>query len=224
MLWLGYDRVTFTEVAKDRATLRRIAKQRGYRVHAPKGTDTAVAVKKTLIKGGWRTGMVPVIKRTGLQLGSTRPFGPKGIAWVSFETADLGRIAVSAAHYLTGGRAPGKQSIHGKLNHYLLNLQLARAIGAWARAQGRGKNLAFYQGDQNIYDRLADTFFGEPLVTSWDELEKWPGTGHGNIDVIARYKRDGRVTAVQARAYNDTKVPLHSDHFLIDTVYRVEHL
>lgn len=222
VLWLGYDWVTFTEIAKDRAALRRIAKQRGYRVHAPGRTDTAIAIKKSIIKGGWRTGMIPVITKTGKQLGSTRPFGPKGLAWVSFKHKATGRrIAVSASHYLTGGRVPGKRSIHGRVNHYLLNLQIARTIGAWARTHGKGRRLAFYQGDQNIVDRVADTFFGQPLISCWDELEKWPNTGHGNIDVIARYKRDTKVKVILARAHNDTQVPLHSDHFLIDAVYRI---
>lgn len=221
VLSVKYAWVTFTEVSEHRTELRRAARAHGYRVYAPRGTDGAVAVRRDLVVGGWRQGMVPVITETGRQMGSTRPFGPKGVAWVSFQTRDLGRISVSTAHYLTGGRRPGPQSMHGRVDHYRLNRRLARAIGKWARTHGAGRALAFYGGDQNIVDQHADTFFGGPLVSAWDEVEKWPGTGHGNIDVIARHKADGRVSAVAARSHPDARRYMHSDHYLIDATYSI---
>lgn len=190
----------------------------GYRVYVPGGSDGWVAVKRKIITGSWRTGFKPVIPSSG-KTGSTKKHGPKGVVQVSFETAFAPHVGVATSHYLTGGRRPGPASVWGDSDHYAWNKALAGEIGAWAREAGRGSGLAFYGGDQNMIDRDTDTFFGQPLTSAWDECEKYANTGHGNIDVIASYDRDGRVEAQSVRRYTDDQMFLHSDHLLVQAKY-----
>lgn len=211
-----------------------IGKETGYHVFVPseqKGagsaTDCWVAVDSSRIKSGtWKTGYEPVIpgskalyKEAGINAELPR-WGPKGVVWVSFENEDIGETSVGAAHYLTKGRTPKNQPIKG-IDHYEWNRKLAVAIGDWARKHGKGKALAFYGGDQNINDRTDDTFFGQPLTSAWDELNRYENTGHGVIDVIASYDADGRVEAKAVRALDDKEFFQHSDHFVVEAEYRV---
>lgn len=221
----GYDVVTVTEIGSDRRAFRRLAKEHGYRAHTAVGSDGGVAIKRALIVGGWRNGIVRVIRQSGRALGSTRPFGPKGIVWAGAELVDVGSVDVGTVHYLTGGRVPGKRSQHGKVNHYLLNVLYASKIGAWGRQHGQGKRLAFITGDFNIPDRLFDVFLGRAdFTTCWDEIHAWPNTGHGNIDAIASRDADARVECIAARAYTDKQLHFGSDHFLIEATYRIRKL
>lgn len=225
LLGLGYHVVTVTEIASDRAAFRRLAKEHGYRSFSTAGSDGGVAIKKDIIESGWHHGIVRVIRKTGKALGSTRPFGPKGIVWAGAVLKELGRTDIGTVHYLTGGRVPGKRSQHGKVNHYLLNVLYATKIGMWGRAHGKGKRLAFMTGDFNIPDRTFDVFLGRAdFTTCWDELKKWPNTGHGNIDAIASYNLDKRVECIHARAYTDRQMHFGSDHFLVEATYRVKKL
>lgn len=184
--------------------LRAVAPDAGYRLHIPKLGDAWIAVREDLIDGGWDTGYIPVIP------GKAGAYAAKGVAHASWVNDDIGPIAVGAVHYLTKGRTP-------KDPNYDENVALARAIGEWVTEAGRGKGLAFYGGDQNIPDNLYDTFLGQAkLTTLWDELKKWSGTGHGNIDVVATYDKDGRVEGLYIRALSDQGFFLHTDHFLVE--------
>jgi hypothetical protein len=99
---------------------------------------------------------------------------------------------------------------------------LAQAIGALAEEKGAGNALVFYGGDQNIVDRTYDTFLGQADLTScWDELQRWENTGHGNIDVIASYDRDGRVRCLKATVLDDTEFPLFTDHWYVEAIYGI---
>lgn len=216
--------------------LIRIAREHGYRPWVPQHQGKGIsqhsgswlAVRKDLIDGDWKRGYRNVIPGSNqledeMDLGGKR-WGPRGLAHVSFDTtvAGLGSVSVGTAHYLTGGRDPQSP-------FWDLNKQLAREIGDWAREEGKGRNLCFYQGDQNMLDnrnneRQGDTFFDEPLTSSWDELKKWENTGHGTIDVIASYNRDGRVSALRTNALNDREFRLNTDHFLVEATFKVEPL
>lgn len=219
--------------------LASIGKAAGYRVWVPsnmkKGslgggwaTDSWVAVDADRIKkGSWDTGYEPAIpgskelyKRAGVDAEYPK-WGPKGVVWASFENADIGRVGVAAAHYLTKGRSPKGQPIQG-VDHYEWNKVLAAEIGDWGREHGKGSRLAFYGGDQNILDRTDDTFFGQPFTSAWDELHKWENTGHGGIDVIASWDEDGRVKALRVRALDDKEFFQHSDHFVVEAEFRVD--
>lgn len=184
------------------------ALRQGYKYF--QGGDTWIAVAKSLVAGGWDTHHTPVIAANE---GATK-HSKKGLTTVSFDTEELGRIHVGCGHYLTKGAKPGDPN-------FALNRKYADAIGKWAREAGQGSDIVLYTGDQNISDRLEDTFFGWPLTSIQDELERWPGTGHGPIDVIATYDPDLRVSADSLKVLADAQLPLHTDHFLLKGVVKV---
>lgn len=223
----NYDWITGTEAGEGAGPLGdhlyRAAKRHGYKFHLPRQNDSWIAVNKDMIDSDYHRHYRPVIP-SSRELGSSKAFGPKGVASVEFNNNKIGEVNIAASHYLPGGNVIGRQSIHGGVNHYEWNRQLAREIGLFARKAGRGKALAFYGGDQNIVDKFNDTFFGYPLISCWDELNKYPNTGHGNIDLIAKFSRDGRTTCRGARVYRDKQLKLFTDHFLVEAVYRVRNL
>ncbi len=189
--------------------IRKHAARNGYRVWHHKRQDAWIAVSKDIINGDWKTFFRLIIK------GRAKQYGAKGINAVAFNNRHIGVINIIATHYLTKGAVPGDPRYSG-------NEKLSTDINKYAKEVGRGPALVFYGGDQNMRDATLDTFFGGVLISSWDELKKWPNTGHGNIDVIARSKKDSRVKAVYARAFTDKKFFLHTDHFLIETGYLVK--
>lgn len=200
----------------------------GYKVWVPQlqprskpgwATDSWVAVRREIVvPKTFRKGWIPVIEgsnhiyeQQGLSPNGRPRWGPKGLVHVSFDCEKdgqrIGEINVAAAHYLVR-----------KAKQEPLNRKLAEAAGAWARDVGKGRALAFYGGDQNLPDDRVDTFFGAPLTSLWDELNKHPktGTGLGNIDLIASYDKDGRVTGKYCRALSGKRFFLNTDHFLVE--------
>ena len=215
--------------------LIRVGREAGYRMWVPEAqgkgiarhTDCWIGVRKDLIVGDWERGYDQVIPGSGqledeMDLDGKR-WGPKGLVRVGFDSLpEIGRVNVGAAHYLTDARFPTSK-------YWDLNKKLAERISEWAREVGKGKNLAFYGGDQNMADQRnnqpqGDTFFGGPLTSISDELKKWKNTGHGPIDLIASYDADGRVKGVRWNVLNDKKFFLHTDHFLCEAVYTVDPL
>lgn len=222
--------------------LVRVAREHNYRPWVPseqaegngRATDTWVAVREDLISGGWEQGYIPVIpgssalyRENGHDPDSNPRWGPKGVVHVGFDSDVFGsRVSVASSHYLTGGRSPSAGPVKG-VDHWEWNETLARAIGDWFREAGRGRNLAFYGGDQNMSDKKndapqGDTFFGANVTSVQDELKKWEGTGHGPIDVIATYNKDGRVSALKVTVLDDKEFHLHTDHFLVEALVNVE--
>ncbi len=220
--------------------LIRIGREHGYRVwvpeHQAKGvaarTDCWIAVREDLIKGNWKRGYRHALDgsaqmdREGLptpEHGGKDRWAPKGVTFVSFDSLpQIGPVSIGAAHYLTDARRPSSP-------FWEFNERIAKEIGEWAREAGKGKALVFYGGDQNMADNRnnepqGDTFFGEPMTSTWDELRHWENTGHGNIDVIATYNRDGRVKALDTVALDDREFPLNTDHFFVEATLRVEEL
>lgn len=78
--------------------------------------------------------------------------------------------------------------------------------------------------DDRNNEPQGDTFFGQPLTSAWDELNRHESTGHGNIDVIASYNKDGRVKALDIVALDDKEFFLHTDHFLVEATFQVDPL
>lgn len=209
----GRDILTGTEAGGQKSKplpdiLRAAGKKHGYRVHIARGDW--IAVSKDLVTDGWNEGFIPVIDSSE----GAGKHTDRGVVWAAFNTEELGRIHVAAGHYLTKGRRKGDPN-------YELNRRFAAALGDWARKVGKGPDLAFYGGDQNIVDRDNDTFHGEPLTSLWDEVGRYENTGHGNIDVIASYDRDGRVVGRSIRALDDSELHLHTDHFLVQGAFDV---
>lgn len=219
----GYDLLGGTEAGaganNTTAELKRNAKANGYGIHFGHGDWVA-----------WRKDLGKVISKGYVKVleshnaaGDPNPgnYAPKGIPWVKLDVAGgVGVVTFGASHFLTRGRRPG-ETLPGPLNHFTLNEKLAKAVGAWARRHGKGDALVLWAADTNRVDRDTDVLSGAPLTTAWDELETWPNTGHGNIDVIASYDGDGRVEAVGARSLPDAKVPLHTDHYLTEAEFDV---
>ena len=145
---------------------------------------------------------------------------PLGIGWVSYDHLRIGKVSHAAGHMLLRSTTGGKKSVIPV--NAELNKRFGAAVGEWAREHGKGRRLAFYSGDQNVIDKKHDTFFGAPLTSVWDELKKWPGTGHGNIDVVASYDGDRRVSAAYARVLNDKDFFLNTDHFMVEAGFTVK--
>lgn len=201
-----------TEFADDasRALLRKVAGSYGYRVFHNRGRDDVwIAVARDFITGKvkmeWEL-IVPMEEGYGKK-------GPRGLLQVHLSDSPIGPVTFAEAHLLTRGQM--REKTH-------LNERFTSKIGEAARDGGRGKRLFFYMGDQNIIDRDNDTFLGAPLTSAWDELEKWENTGHGNIDVVASYDRDGKVSASYCRALDDGEFHLHGDHFLVEAGFHVK--
>lgn len=205
----GKAHLSGTETAPGTAVYEAVkaaAKKYGYRLHVARSVWVAIDEQK--IKKGTRVqvGYEQVIESHE----GTGKHTDRGIVWITYTHAILGtKVTHGCAHYLTNGRKPGQPN-------FVLNQRLAAAIGDWARDKGKKGAIVTYAGDQNIVDRTEDTFFGSPLTSLWDELKKYEDTGHGNIDVIATYDGDGRVTATSIDAKTDKEFRLAADHFLLD--------
>jgi hypothetical protein len=215
------------------ALLKEGANEHGYRFFKPKApTDAWVAVQRSFIDGGWKTGYIPVIpgsgtlyKPQGIPVKALPRWGPKGLVHVRFRNATLGVFHVGASHYLTDARHP--HAVIKGVDHWEWNKRLARAIGDWGdHAQATG-GLPFYGGDQNMADSKnrepqGDTFFGEHFTSLADELHKWQNTGHGPIDVIASHDRARRVKGAYWRVLDDREFMLYTDHVLCEGGFDVK--
>jgi len=194
----------------------------GYRFHRRHGTWLAVAKR---LGPEVDRGYVKVIGSHTMEHEPTSArYDPRGIPWLTVDATrhGIGNLTVGVSHFLTKGRQRG-QTPAGPANHYRLNDELSAAIGEWAADHGKGKGLVLWGADTNRLDSTGDVFNDlAPLTTCWDDLGKWPNTGHGNIDVLARYDRDGRVSCAWARSLNDAAYPLATDHYLTEAAYDVE--
>lgn len=215
-----YDWITGTEVGEEAnyKIVKNMAFIHGYKIM--RFRDVFIAVKRDIIKpGSYR-------KKSAVVALAAQTFG-RGhdtvTASVRFKHVDprVGVIGVVASHYPNRGRPDAKDPA------YRVNLKwtkaVAKALVSRMEKLGRGRaRLAFYGGDQNIVDRFSDTFFGGPVTSCWDELKKWPDTGHGNIDVIASFDKDRRAVCLSAKALDDETLPLFSDHYLIEATYDIK--
>jgi hypothetical protein len=210
--------VTGTEYPDDpsRELLKKVAGSYGYRTFFRGRDDVWIAVQRDFIAGNVEVAHEVVIPK---EEGFGKK-GPRGLLTVTFDSVpELGRVTVAAAHLLTKGRPDGEGLWRTNL---VLNQKFTRHIGETAKDLGAGSALFFYGGDQNIVDRTNDTFLGQPLTSAWDELDKWQNTGHGNIDLVASYDKDGRVEAAYCRALDDGELHLNGDHFLVEAGFDVK--
>jgi hypothetical protein len=216
----GYDVITGTEAGRGANNtskeIRRIGGLKGYAVSLVDRYDTWVAVKKSLMDGGPKIGAEFALARSSkYHPAPPGRWGDKGIVWLSWNMKDLGTITVGAVHFLTH-RSTGP-ALKNKTD-----ATYSAAIQKWADVHGKGPRLAFICGDFNRVDRNNDIFAGKAnFHTCWDDLKKWPNTGHGNIDAIARYRPDTRVKCVGARVLDDSKLNLATDHFLVEATYEI---
>lgn len=223
----GSDVICGTEAGPDnralRRALRRQAWKNGYYIHFGGKSDSWIAIKQDIcvegVKPKW--GYDHIFDSAKAVGDPNGPYGARGIAYGVFAHKTIGVVSVGTSHFLTKGRTRS-QTPRGEFNHYDMNTKLAKDIGAWARRFGKSTALAFFTADANIPDNKDDVFRGEPLTTSWDELKKWPDTGHGTIDIIASYDKDGRVRCVSGTVL--TYLELNSDHKTVVAIYEVSPL
>ncbi len=220
----GNDIITGTEAGGGRgesgtSILRRVAPEFGYVVHASNTYDTWVAAKKSLILHGYMDGeryIMPRARKT-----KPRPpgvWGPKALVWMRFSAPHIGPISVGSVHYTT------KKGVGGAAKKRYYDLKFVRAIRAWGQAKSRGNAISFIGGDFNLRARAGWFYRKAPYVSCWTDLKKYPNTGHGNIDGIARNRTDTRVKCLSARVITDKELHLNTDHFLVETVYQVRAL
>lgn len=212
----GYHIITGTEAGpganNTSAELRRLAKEKGYRLRI-KG-DTWVAVDQDIIKpGSWKSGGLFALNRSS----KTTPkppgrWGDKYVTWGQYFDKDLGDLlSVGSVHYLTNGGAGPKYKTESDKAY-------AQKEKEWSETTAKD-GYALINGDFNRNDAKFDVFMGiAPFVTAADELKKHPNTGHGPIDAIARRKTDKGVKFTAWRVFTDQQVFLNSDHFLTEAV------
>lgn len=216
-----YDLITGTEAGPGAYNtsdeLRDFATSYGYKLSITDRYDTWVAVKRELIQSGsWKEGSKFALWRSSrVQPPPPGRWGDKAIVWAQFFSKEANCwIAMGSVHYLTHGGTTPKYKVWADKTY-------ANTIGEWTERFGRARRVAFMNGDFNLRDDRYDVFYGHPLTTCWDELGKYPSTGHGTIDAIASFNRDVRVTCLRARAYPDGEFFLHTDHYLIDATYEI---
>lgn len=196
--------------------LRQFAKEYNHVLHIVRGCW--IAVDKSIIKPG-------TVKRSQVFVALNDDIigrmHDRIFATLAFTHADvrIGRISQASIHYPTKGRT--KNDPNNDINELY-----SKRIGEWMRVASRGTALSFVNGDFNMSDRIPtqDWAFGENFTSMADELEAWKNTGHGPIDGFASYDRDGRVSPKRFQVLNDTKFPLHTDHFVCRGTWNVKHL
>lgn len=212
--------------------LVRVAKANGYRPHVPDGTDCWILVRNDLISGNFDANLQRVIpgaerlyREANLpNADNLRPrWAPKGLITVGFDCDKLaGRINVGVTHHLTSGRVDGPDSVIHGVDHYDWNQKLDRAVIDWAREVAAGRNLAFFNTDRNLSDRRSGEDEIKGLTTLADELRDWQPSGHGDIDWMMSYDKDGRVTGASFTVLDDREFHLNTDHYFCEGVYNVE--
>lgn len=196
--------------------LRYIGKEFNHAVHIVRGNWIAVD-RRIIAKGSLDKDQTFVIKNDFI----VGKMHDRVLATVEFDHQDprVGRIGVGSAHYPTKGRT--KQDPNNDVNEIY-----AGKIAAWMKDASKGSNIAFVQGDFNMVDSAPgqDWSFGENWTSMADELKAWKNTGHGPIDGFASYDNDGRVTAEKFEVFEDNRIKMFSDHFVVRGEWRVRHL
>jgi len=125
------------------------------------------------------------------------------------QAKDGPKVSVGVVHFLT-------QKTIDVENRPNANKDMQAAALKFCQDKGDGAALAFIGGDVNLDDYNKNVWGTDQIITAWDSLKKYPSThGSRTIDVISRYKPDN-TRFVQATSYPDSKLSLHTDHYLID--------
>lgn len=179
-------------------------------------TGNWVAVDRAIIKPGTsKKGSIFVAKNDFI----VGKMHDRLAATLAFTHVDprIGRIGMAAAHYPTKGARPSDPN-------YKWNKLYADRIAEWMKVAGRGASLAFANGDFNMNDRDLDVALGQNFTTMADELKNHQNTGHGPIDALCSYDRDGRVSAKSFVVLDDTELKMYTDHYVLRGVWTVRHL
>lgn len=227
----GYWWITGTEAGPGsgytRRNLPRIAKKHGYVIAMGEKSDTWIAVDGCRIQGGLVSGNMKLIPGAKA-VKDPHPYSQKNLTWIRWNNSDLGAITVGAFHLLTKGSKPGqaqKDKPGDPVDHFATNENAIEEMGLFMRKRVSREGLGFLGGDANRYLRNEESFREAGFTCAWDEVRSWPNTGHGCIDGQFRWNSPRRsARAVKARALNDEKFALNSDHYLIEATYLVEQI
>lgn len=205
---------------KDKASaffLRKYAPKHGYYFFMQPENDSWILIKMDVVD--WINNIKDQFYRRIIP--ASRDHGNRGVLSKTFKNNRIGTVTVSAGHYLTRGNPYAK--IPARRERVPGNRKLAGRIGRRLMFMARGKRLSFFGADTNIAGSpsVTDQTLIPGMITCWEEVGRWPGTGYGNIDIIARAKKDKRVKCVSARVYRDKALFLHTDHFLVEAEYEV---
>lgn len=204
---LGGTEATPFSSGKYRDILRAAAAEHGYWINVGGMADTWMAFRRDVfVPGTWKAGYEKVLDRT-------KAHSEKGITWGRARHKDVGLISAGAAHLLTlrmAARRPRDQR------------EYVDETSEWAELHGRGAALAFVTADGNTDDRTGNALPPREFTTSWDDVGRWPNTGHRRGgDFIARRDADTRVSKA-AVARNYPVLHLFSDHNLISAAYDIK--
>lgn len=221
----GVPRVSGTELSRDIARdVAQLAHKHGFRLsHSERHDGWVAAHRDVIVNGTWREYHEHVLD-SAPAVGDPHPYSGKGVDGASWEEREVGaRVGLVAGHFLTKGRWRGQaQQDHpgDPVDHFQANTIYAHAFGRWAEKFGDGPNLAFVGIDTNLVDERVDVFRGAPLTTAADEVDSYPASGHGGVDVIGSYNGDGRVRATHFGIAPN--LHLHSDHKPVLARFRVK--
>jgi hypothetical protein len=196
----------------NRELLTEAAKEYGYIINF--AGDSWVAVDRDIVVKG------SAIKDDIFLISNDTQVGPGAdriMPTISFKHVEegVGTIHVGGVHYPTKGAKPGDPNHH-------MNVVCANKISEWMARVGHGPDLAFVNGDFNMQDRDLDVALGGNFTTMADELKAWQNTGHGAIDAMCSYDRDGRVSAARWNVLDDKELFLFTDHWLTRGVWDIK--
>lgn len=201
--------------------LRKYARSYGYYFFMEPRNDSWILIKMDRVD--WINSTKNYFYRKVLP-GVAKQHGQKGVITKTFTNNAIGTVTVGAGHYVTKGnpyaKDPARRVRVGK------NRRLANRFRTRLNRMAKGKKLSFFGADVNIggsKNQPNNSLIPE-MITCWEEVGRWPGTGHGNIDFIARHRRDRRVECVSARVFRDDELHLNTDHFLVEATYEIENL
>lgn len=189
---------------KNREFLKEFAQKFGHQIQF--AADNWVAVDRDIIVPGSLIRQSVFIVSNDDMVGNGHD---RVMPTMEFDHVDkvVGHLSVGGVHYPVKGARPGDPN-------YDLNKIMAEKIAQWMKAQGRGSNLAFVNGDFNMPDRTTDWALGENFTSMADELQAWQNTGHGPIDGFCSYDNDRRVEAKRFNVLDDHEFFQFSDHFV----------
>lgn len=205
----GFWWVTGTE-ALERATkqaLKLAADKYGFAIYFAKGGDEWAAVNRKVAKKGTIKGTTgPTIIQ-----GKAKVHAAKKVHTLEFENEEIGHVTVIPVHNVAKIDVAGQK-------------KLMTAVGRVATKHAAGKKLVFMGTDANVQDKLHDITYDNGFQSCWDDLKKYPSTGHGTIDAICRWLKDTRVRVVNAVSKDDKEFFLNTDHYFVVCRFAVQKL
>lgn len=202
--------------------LRAAAAKYNYWLFKPRAADCWIAVSKTISPKKPRGSFVKVLPNAH-EIRDPHPYGNKGPVSVRFTHKNGKKIGLIVTHYLTKGRAFGesqRDKPNCPIDHRKANIKLANAVTDVAAGMRKAGYAVLVSADTNMITRTDDPFFGGPFQTCWKDVKRYPNTGHGNIDMIARDKENKDIHPAHKAQVLGLK--LYGDHRTIKAHYFIQ--